>query len=94
MAKLQKCCVLFNVHNVKIVNGRIGDDNGIGNHICNYVRGSSTIDYAVACATLFPNITNFYVDTFDMCLSDVHSPICIVLTFDSGSDQPVIGSTP
>ena len=30
--------------------------------------------------SLFPHITNFFIDCMDKCMSDVHCPICLVLS--------------
>ena len=43
----------------------------------------STIDYVLLSATFIPYISNFHVDVFDKSLSDVHSPICLDLMFES-----------
>ena len=69
--------------NLKILNGRFGDDKGIGKYTCTSVRGSSTIDYAVASPSLSSFVTNLYMDNFDKCLSDVHSPVCLNLSFNA-----------
>jgi len=65
---------------LKIVNGRIGKDKLEGNYTCYTSRGKSTIDYAIASMSLFPHITNFFIDCMDKCMSDVHCPICLVLS--------------
>ena len=63
--------------NLKIVNGRFGSDRGVGNLTCHKPRGKSTIDYCLVSVELLNYISNFYVDIFDRCMSDVHSPICL-----------------
>lgn len=65
--------------NFKIVNGRFGTDNGKGKITCQTAQGHSTVDYVVASSSLLPFITDFCVDQYDNCLSDVHSPIYISL---------------
>lgn len=62
-----------------IVNGRHGRDAGTGKLTCKTGRGTSTIDYALVCRSTHHLITDFYVDCFDRCLSDVHSPIWLKL---------------
>ena len=34
---------------------------------------------------LFPNIVDFYVDVIDKCLSDVHCPICLEMSFNTSA---------
>ena len=70
---------------VKIVNGRFGNDYENGNFTCYKPNGKSTVDYAIASPCLFPKIIDFTVDMFDPCLSDVHCPICLALNFDIGT---------
>ena len=43
-------------------------------------QGQSTIDYAIMSMELFPKTSYFYIDTLDTCMSDVHCPVCIVLS--------------
>ena len=62
---------------LKIVNGRLGDDRDKGDLTCSSKQGSSTVDYCIASSELFPYFDNFNVDVFDEDLSDVHSPICL-----------------
>ena len=57
-----------------VVNGRIGKDKNIGKFTCD---GKSVIDYVIASAELFPQLLNFYVDSFDQFMSDKHCPICL-----------------
>ena len=66
--------------NLNILNGRVGTDAGVGEFTCKRVNGCSTIDYALASACLFPSISELYIDTFDKCLSDVHSPVCVSIS--------------
>ena len=51
----------------------------MGDYTCHKYNGKSVIDYAVASRSLFPLIAEFYVDLYDKCLSDSHSPICITI---------------
>ena len=69
--KLINLCKNIDTH---IVNGRIGDDLGIGKLTC---AGASTIDYALASPEIFAKIENFFVYEFDEFLSDKHCPIAI-----------------
>ncbi len=76
-----------------IVNGRVGRDKGVGNTTCSKVTkkgvSKSNIDYAIASTMLFHQITDFYVDIFDVNLSDCHSPISITLNSVSGAQGEI-----
>ena len=74
---------LCKMSDLKIVNGRIGRDRDTGNYTCHSSNGKSTIDYAVLSMELYPHIVDFYVDIFDKCMSDVHCPICLVMSCNS-----------
>ena len=67
--------------NMRIANGTVGSDRGIGNFTCHKKNRStvneSVVDYCLVSESLLPCISEFYVDTFDRCMSDVHSPICL-----------------
>ena len=57
-----------------ICNGRIaGDKQGSFTRDC--TTGKSVVDYAIMSDSLLPLISDFEVDTFDNCLSDVHCPL-------------------
>ena len=43
-------------------------------------KGASTVDYAIVCPSLFPNINDFYINIFDRCLSDVHNRLILELS--------------
>ena len=62
---------------LKIVNGRIGSDQNIGDFTCISNQGSSTVDYCIASSEFFPYFDNFSVDVVDKNLSDVHCPISL-----------------
>ena len=47
--------------NLKIVNGRLGDDAGIGSYSNISARGNSIIDYAICSHDLFSLIYDFIV---------------------------------
>ena len=74
-----KLIELCKMSDLKIANGRIGKDSGIGNYTCHTTNGNSTIDFAILSMELFPYIDDFYVDILDKCMSDVHFPICLVM---------------
>ncbi|CAC5359853.1 unnamed protein product [Mytilus coruscus] len=57
------------------VNGRVGNDRGIGLTTCN----NSVMDYAIVSPNLFRSIVDFNVLIFDPILSDIHKPICLHL---------------
>lgn len=60
--------------NLFIVNGRVGNDKGIGKTTS---KGVSLIDYAVCSPMLFNIIDDFSVLNFCGLLSDIHCPIVI-----------------
>ena len=67
--------------NLKIVNGCLGTDNGIGDFTCHKKNRKnlfeSVVDYCLVSESMLPFISDFYVDIFDRNMSDVHSPICL-----------------
>ena len=67
------------INNLKIINGRIGSDKGIGDFTYNSTIGSSTIDYCITSHNFLPHILDFEVDILDKTLSDAHSPIILTL---------------
>ena len=80
---------------LKIVNGRLGDDEGMGN--LTYFEknddkefvGIGTLDYCLANAMMWPLIKNFEVDTFDNMLSDKHAPILVTIEAKQTVSLPV-----
>ena len=78
---------LCKMSDLKIANGRIGRDKIFGNFTCHTSNGQSTIDYAIVSMELFPNIIDFYVDVLDKCLSDVHCPICLEMSFKTSTSN-------
>ena len=68
---LDICCST----DLKIVNGRVGDDTGIGQYTLMSANGQSLIDYAVMSQDIFPVITNFVVHELHSC--STHVPIQI-----------------
>ena len=78
--ELLKC---LKTADMKIINGRFGQDKGIGQFTCASANGKSTIDYAISSTSLLPNISGFQVDILDKCISDVHSAIQLKLQFPS-----------
>ena len=63
--------------NLRIVNGRAGDDKGIGNYTFQSVLGRSVIDYILLPPRLFDRISNFFVHDITV-LSD-HAPLQLFL---------------
>jgi hypothetical protein len=59
-----------------IINGRIGNDKGIGKLTCN---NSSVVDYVISSVDFFKHIVNFSINEFSKLFSDVHSPISLSL---------------
>ena len=74
---------------LRIVNGSYGSDAKLGDFTCHKPTGNSCVDYCIMSPCLLPSISNFYVDTFDRCMSDVHSPICLDL-----KNIPVVKTNP
>ena len=72
---------MCNLLNLKIINGTFGSDHDTGKFTCHKKNRSnvnhSVVDYCLVSKCLLPCISNFFVDTFDRCMSDVHSPICL-----------------
>ena len=64
---------------IKIVNGRFGNDYKTGNFTCHKPNGSSVIDYVIVSPILFELIENFSVGQMDILFSDVHSPLTLSL---------------
>lgn len=56
--KLIEICKLMNV---RILNGRCGLDNGIGNFTCVRYNGRSVVDYVIVTEDIFPLITHFEI---------------------------------
>ena len=79
--------------NIKIINGRTGQDNAVGEFTFKNTIGKSTIDYCIASQMFLPYIQDFMVDVPDRNLSDYHSPIILTLktkheiTIDCDSQQ-------
>ena len=69
--KLIELCKTLDLH---IVNGRFGNDKGIGRVTCD---NTSVVDYVIVSAELFPQIVDFNVDVMDKFLSDKHRAISI-----------------
>lgn len=64
---------------IKIVNGRFGNDYKSGNFTCHKPNGSSVIDYVIVSPILFEYVKSFSVDQMDILFSDVHSPVTVSL---------------
>ena len=63
---------LCKVHNLQIVNGRVGKDKGLGKYT---TKNDSVLDYMLAPPALFNEIYDFEILEFNPILSDVHCPI-------------------
>lgn len=75
--KLIERCKTFGL---RTVNERFGSDKKVGNFTCfNKNNGKSMVDYALMSDAFLPFISNFEIDSFDRCLSDVHCPVNISL---------------
>ena len=62
-----------------IVNGRIGNDKGIGRFTC---RNASIVDYCVCSPELLNFITEFEILETNRLLSDVHTPLHLAFKVD------------
>ena len=71
-----KLIELCKMSDLKLANGKLGKDRGIGNYTCLTTTGNSTIHYSME---LFRYVDDFYVDILDKCMCDVHCPICLVM---------------
>ena len=58
---------------LKIMNGRMGQDKNIGKFTCTTGMGNSSIDYALISPKIIPIVEDFIVDDFERGLSDSHS---------------------
>ena len=67
--KLIQMCQL---HELCIVNGRIGSDKNVGSLTC---ANASTVDYMICTPDLLQKIQDCTIDVFDPLLSDKHNPI-------------------
>ena len=73
-----KLIELCKMSDLKIANGRMGKDRGIGNYTCHTTNGNSTIDFAILSMELLPYVDDLYVYILDKCMSDVHCPIVMI----------------
>ena len=67
---------------LKFMNGKFGSDYKIGEYTCSSSSGKSVVDYAIGSPGLLTRVSDFAVENFDACLSDVHMPICVQLQLD------------
>ena len=82
------------VTNMRILNGRLGSDKGIGDLTYRHTTGNSTIDYCIVTPNLIPHIHNFEVDVLDRGLSDCHSPIILTLNTNHRITNVNVNETP
>lgn len=71
--KLLDLCICSNI---KIVNGRMGEDARIGNYTNMSTNGNSLIDYVICSHDLFPFISNFRVHDSHTCSTHVPIEVC------------------
>ena len=79
---------------LRIVNGRIGADKGIGQFT---TRNGSVVDYLLAPAHYFSHFSTFQVHDFDPLISDVHCPLTFEIkakSIDDSKDAPEQSTTP
>ena len=85
LSLIELCCT-FNVH---ILNGRLFGEKE-GHFTCFANNSTSVVDYMIASTTLFPKITHFKVDDFD--ISD-HLPIFCKLTLYERQRNETVNDT-
>ena len=68
----KKLIELCEITDLKIINGRIGNDQGKGKFTCYTGMGRSTIDYCLISPDLIKHIANFEINDFERALSDSH----------------------
>ena len=69
--------------NLRIVNGRVGADEGIGQFT---TRNNSVVDYCLAPAHFFSNFLSFEIHEYNPLISDVHCPITFELEANINKD--------
>ena len=74
---------LCNDFSFGILNGRFGNDKNVGQFTCMKTIGSSVVDYIIVSTSLFPFILDFYVDSYDSCMSDVHLPLVATIKIEN-----------
>ena len=77
--------------NLRIVNGRVGDDAAVGQFTYMSTAGCSLIDYAIFPCNLFSIISNFIVHDFH--ISSSHLPIQVSLEMHPFSNDSDINNT-
>ena len=78
---------LCKTHNLQILNGRVGKDEGVGKYT---TKNNSVIDYAIAPPDLFVEITDFEILDFNPLMSDVHCPIIFSLLSKTKNNIPLV----
>ena len=84
--KLIKMCKDIDL---RIVNGCFGSDSQVGAFTTHKTKRQSCIDYCILSPCLLPFISDFFVDSFDRFMSDIHSPICLDL-----KNIPIVKNVP
>ena len=88
-SKLIELCKIFDL---RILNGRIGNDCTTGDFTCVSSSGKSTVDYTIVSSCLLPKVKQFNVGILDTCLSDKHKTIYTVLLAEN-TPSSVISTT-
>ena len=70
---------------IRIMNGRVGDDYGIGRYTFVETRGSSVVDYVLSSQDLFTYVSHFKVH-YPNILSD-HCLLTVSYTFDTRNER-------
>ena len=84
----KKLIDLCKITDLKIMNGRLDKDRGIGSFTCYTGMGQSTIDYLIVSEAILPAITSFQVHSFDRCLSDVHCGLSLSIESTYENNNP------
>ena len=71
---------------IAIVNGRVGDDEGIGNLTC---KNASVVDYVIISHVLFNYVVNFKVHPFNELFSDCHNAISIEFELEKHAGEVI-----
>lgn len=79
---------------IRILNGRIGSDCGVGDYTCTSTSGNSTIDYIIISQCLLSSVTDFGIDIFDSCTSDKHKGIYLKLSANCNNVNSVLQTNP
>ena len=84
---------LCQITELKILNGRIGNDRGKGSFTCTTGMGNSTIDYAIGSPSMISLVQDLKVEPFDRLVSDTHCALSISIRSSIGTNENCITHT-